>query len=81
MTPAVVAARHYKKRATSAMVEQPEEVPPALEIVQAEWELLPNELEGTSVDMRAADGYVNATVMCRAAGKQFSEFARLASVY
>ena len=53
----------------------------ARHFVEAEWELLPNELEGTSVDMRAADGYVNATVMCRAAGKQFSEFARLASVY
>ncbi len=60
----------------TALPEQPqEEVPPALEIVEAEWELVPHELEGTSVAMRATDGYV--TAMCRAAGKQFSDFARL----
>ena len=38
---------------------------------------MPHKLENVEVALRAAGGYVNATAMCQAAGKQFSDFSRL----
>jgi hypothetical protein len=40
---------------------------------------IPRELEGEVVTQRQRDGYINATAMCQAAGKQFNDYARLGS--
>ena len=34
-------------------------------------------LEGEVINQRAKDGYINATAMCKAAGKRFFDFHRL----
>lgn len=39
--------------------------------------LIPHEVENTLINQRAIDGYVNATAMCKAVGKQFSDYSRL----
>ena len=41
--------------------------------------LIPHEIEGTVINQRAADGYVNATAMCKLSGKLFADYARLKS--
>lgn len=46
----------------------------------AQRELLPlieHKVEDNPIDQRATDGYVNATAMCKAAGKQINDYARL----
>jgi hypothetical protein len=40
---------------------------------------IPRNLEGEVVTQRQKDGYINATAMCKAAGKQISDYARLSS--
>lgn len=39
--------------------------------------LIPHRIENTLIHQRALDGYVNATAMCKAVGKQFSDYSRL----
>ena len=39
--------------------------------------LISHEIEGKLVHQRAVDGYVNATAMCSAVGKQFFDYRRL----
>jgi hypothetical protein len=41
--------------------------------------LISHEIEGKLVHQRAVDGYVNATAMCIAVGKQFFDYRRLKS--
>ena len=39
--------------------------------------LIPHAIEGEIVTQRQVDGYINATAMCRAAGKLFADYGRL----
>lgn len=39
--------------------------------------LISHEIEGKLVHQRAVDGYVNATAMCKAVGKNFADYRRL----
>lgn len=41
--------------------------------------LISHEIEGKLVHQRAVDGYVNATAMCKAVGKNFADYRRLGS--
>jgi len=41
--------------------------------------LIPHKVENALVEQRADDGYINATAMCKAVGKQFGDYTRLAS--
>lgn len=45
--------------------------------MQTKLNLIPHEVEGKVIHQRAADGYVNATAMCKAVNKQFNDYARL----
>ncbi|MBT3070822.1 KilA-N domain-containing protein [Rhodomicrobium sp. Az07] len=40
-------------------------------------EMIPHTLEGEIINQRIKDGYVNATAMCKAAGKRFFDYHRL----
>lgn len=40
-------------------------------------ELIPHTIDGEVVSQRIADGYVNATAMCKAAGKRWFDYQRL----
>lgn len=44
---------------------------------QYELALIPHRVDGELIEQRAIDGYINATAMCRAAGKQFNDYTRL----
>jgi hypothetical protein len=46
--------------------------------VQLELALISHEIENTLIHQRAVDGYVNATAMCKAVGKNFADYRRLA---
>ena len=46
-------------------------------MAQLELDLIPHEEENTVIYQRAVDGYVNATAMCKAVGKQFNDYARI----
>lgn len=46
-------------------------------MTQLQLALIPHEAEGEIINQRASDGYINATAMCRAVGKQFNDYARL----
>ena len=46
---------------------------------QSEMPLIVHETSNQLVQQRANDGYINATAMCKAAGKQFNDYARLKS--
>lgn len=39
--------------------------------------LIPHEIEGDIIHLRAKDGYANATAMCKTAGKLFADYYRL----
>lgn len=39
--------------------------------------LIPHRVQNSVVDQRASDGYINATALCKAAGKQFNDYTRL----
>jgi hypothetical protein len=41
--------------------------------------LIEHEIDGEFIGQRAIDGYVNATAMCKAVGKQFNDYRRLKS--
>ena len=41
--------------------------------------LIPHEIEGSVINQRASDGYINATSMCRSVGKQINDYSRLKS--
>lgn len=45
--------------------------------MQYELPLLTRRIEGGTVAQRVTDGYINATAMCRAAGKLFADYNRL----
>ena len=38
--------------------------------------LVPHTYQGSLIEQRAADGYINATAMCKAAGKNFADYRR-----
>lgn len=42
--------------------------------MQQHFDLIPHKAQGTIIYQRPADGYINATAMCRAAGKQFKHY-------
>jgi hypothetical protein len=46
---------------------------------QQELALIPYSVDGTIIEQRGIDGYINATAMCRAVGKLFNDYARLSS--
>ncbi|WP_140919734.1 KilA-N domain-containing protein [Limnobaculum xujianqingii] len=39
--------------------------------------LIPHEIEGEIIHLRAKDGYINATAMCQLANKSFHDYSRL----
>lgn len=41
--------------------------------------LIDHQIEKTVIKQRAIDGYVNATAMCKAVGKKFNDYTRLAT--
>lgn len=45
--------------------------------MQQHFDLIPHKAQGTIVYQRPADGYINATAMCQAAGKRFHDYVRL----
>lgn len=42
-------------------------------------ELVPHTYQGSLIQQRSKDGYINATAMCKAAGKLFADYTRLRS--
>lgn len=46
-------------------------------MAQGELFLIPRQTDGGIINQRATDGYVNATAICRLAGKQFADYHRL----
>ncbi len=46
---------------------------------QLEFELIPHQCENSIILQRAVDGYVSATAMCQAVGKNFANYFRLES--
>lgn len=48
-------------------------------IIQNNLSLIPHIHEGDVICQRITDGYINATAMCKAAGKLFADYARLKS--
>jgi hypothetical protein len=46
---------------------------------QSSLTLIQHQANGSIIDQRATDGYVNATALCKAAGKQFNDYTRLDS--
>ena len=47
--------------------------------IQLELALISHQIENTLILQRAVDGYVNATAMCKAVGKNFADYRRLAT--
>lgn len=47
--------------------------------MQLQLALIEHEVDNTLIHQRAADGYVNATAMCKAVGKLFNDYSRLGS--
>lgn len=41
--------------------------------------VIDREVDGNTIPQRAADGYVNATAICKASGKNFADYRRLAT--
>lgn len=46
--------------------------------VQPRLDLIPHDYRGEIIGQRAKDGYINATAMCKAAGKAFADYERTA---
>jgi hypothetical protein len=46
-------------------------------MTQLIFSIIPHEVDGNLINQRAADGYVNATAMCKAVGKNFADYRRL----
>lgn len=73
-------------QAASAWLDEMQTLPPpagvvtpaAEAVVDADTgELIPREIDGFVIHQRAKDGYVNATAMCKAAGKDLYDYKRL----
>lgn len=47
--------------------------------MQYSLELIPHTIDNNLVHQRAVDGYINASAMCKAVSKQFSDYSRLKS--
>lgn len=47
--------------------------------MQYELALIPHKVGGEIISQRATDGYINATAMCKAAGKMWADYRRLRS--
>ncbi|MBE7178509.1 MAG: KilA-N domain-containing protein, partial [Mucilaginibacter polytrichastri] len=45
--------------------------------MQQQFSLIPHRVGNAEVCQRTADGYVNATAMCKAVGKFFADYRRL----
>ena len=45
--------------------------------LQPRLDLIPHDYRGEIIGQRAGDGYINATAMCKAAGRKFNDYARL----
>lgn len=45
--------------------------------MQYAMKLIEHEVQGNSIHQRSSDGYINATAMCRAAGKRWPDYWRL----
>lgn len=45
--------------------------------MQLEFEFIVHEIEHAIIHQRAVDGFVNATAMCKASGKQFNDYVRI----
>jgi hypothetical protein len=45
--------------------------------VQYELALISHRVDGQLIEQRKIDGYINATAMCKAAGKQIHDYARI----
>jgi len=48
-------------------------------MTQLELALITHKVENSLVNQRAIDGYINATAMCKAVGKQYGDYSRLAA--
>lgn len=48
-------------------------------MTQLMFSIIPHDFDGNLIHQRAVDGYVNATAMCKAVGKQFNDYRRLKS--
>jgi hypothetical protein len=46
-------------------------------MTQLIFSIIPHEVDGNLINQRAVDGYVNATAMCKAVGKNFADYRRL----
>ena len=46
---------------------------------QLQLALIPHEEEGNLINQRLMDGYINATALCQASGKQIGHYFELAS--
>src|ERR1043166_1653478 len=47
--------------------------------MQTQFELIPHTVDGELIQQRKDDGYINATAMCKAAHKNWADYARLSS--
>lgn len=47
--------------------------------MQYSLDLIPHKVDDNLIHQRATDGYINATAMCKAVGKQLNDYARLKS--
>lgn len=46
-------------------------------MTQLQLVLIPHKVEKFTIMQRAVDGYINATAICQAVGKQFNDYSRL----
>lgn len=46
----------------------------AIEHPQAKFKFVPHKVSGEVIEQRIADGYINATAMCKAAGREFAHY-------
>ncbi|RCK20113.1 KilA, partial [Thalassospira profundimaris] len=44
-------------------------------------QLIPHTINDRTICQRKDDGYIHATAMCKAAGKQFNDYRRLATTH
>jgi hypothetical protein len=47
--------------------------------MQYELDLISHRVDGQLIEQRKIDGYINATAMCKVAGKLFADYARLST--
>jgi hypothetical protein len=49
----------------------------AIDSPQVRFNFVPHKVSGEVIEQRIADGYINATAMCKASGKQFNDYVRI----